>query len=218
MINILFQGDSITDAGRSRTTSAPNIGLGHGYPTMISGMLSSKRNDLNFYNRGNGGNRISDIYGRWLEDAVNMDFDVISILAGINDVGFQLRLGRGSDNKRFRFIYDRMLYEIKESHPDAKIMLLEPFVIKYRFDWEPYGTDIYDNYETWAQQTREKGAVVSELAKEYDAVFVPLFDKFLSAIGDGDPSRYTEDCVHPTAIGHSIIAKEWLTAWDTLNL
>ena len=93
MINILFQGDSITDAGRSRTVSVPNVGLGNGYPTMVAGMLSAKRNDLNFYNRGAGGNRISDIYGRWLEDAVNMEFDVISILTGINDVGFQLRLG-----------------------------------------------------------------------------------------------------------------------------
>ncbi len=218
MINILFQGDSITDVGRSRTASAPNISLGHGYPTMVAGALSAKRDDLNFYNRGVGGNRISDIYGRWLEDAVNMDFDVLSILAGINDVGFQLRLGRGSNNSRFRFIYDRMLYEVKESHPDAKIMLLEPFIIRYRYHWDPYGTDIYDNYEAWEQHVREKGAIVSDLAKEYGAVFVPLFDKLVSAIGDDDPARYTEDCVHPTAIGHSIIATEWIAAWETLNI
>ena len=35
---ILFQGDSITDAGRSRHTIGPNNpeGLGNGYPRLIS--------------------------------------------------------------------------------------------------------------------------------------------------------------------------------------
>ena len=218
MINVLFQGDSITDVGRRRGEELPDRCLGQGYPTMVAGHLYNSRDDIQFTNRAIAGNRISDIYGRWLEDAVNLDFDVLSILAGINDVGFQLRLGRGSDNQRFRFIYDRMLYEAKESHPNAKLMLLEPFVIKYQFDWEPFGTDIYDNYEIWAESTREKGEVIKSLASEYGAVFVSLFDKFLAAIGTGDPTRYTEDCVHPTAVGHSLIAAEWLKAWETLNI
>ena len=217
MINVLFQGDSITDVGRRRGEEMPSRALGQGYPTMVAGHLSSLRSDINFYNRAVAGNRISDMYGRWLEDAVNLDFDVLSILAGINDVDFQLRLGRGSDNARFRFIYDRMLYEVKESHPDAKLMLLEPFVIKYKFDWEKFGTDIYDNYETWAEQTREKGEVIKDLAGEYGAVFVPLFDK-LSALAEETPERYTEDCVHPTTVGHSVITGEWLKAWETLGI
>lgn len=217
MINVLFQGDSITDVGRRRGEELPSRALGQGYPTMVAGHLSAHRSDVNFYNRAVAGNRISDIYGRWLEDAVNLDFDVLSILAGINDVGFQLRLGRGSDNERFRFIYDRMLYEAKESHPDAKLILLEPFVIRYRFSWEPFGTDIYDNYETWAEKTREKGAVVKDLAKKYDAVFVPLFDK-LATLAENNPERYTEDGVHPTTVGHSVITGEWLKAWESLGL
>lgn len=217
-MNILFQGDSITDAGRKRDVSIPNYFLGQGYATMIAGHLSARRGDLNFYNRGISGDRVADIYGRWQEDALNLDFDVLSILCGINDVGFHLRHGRGSDKERFRFIYDRMLYEALEKNPEARLILMEPFIIKLKYDWPPYGTDIYDNYETWAHLTRENGEVVKDLAKTYNAAFVPLFDAFLAEIDAKDPARYVVDGIHPTVIGHSLITREWCKAWDTLKI
>ncbi len=217
-MNILFQGDSITDAGRMRDVPCPNHGLGQGYATMVAGRLSIGRQDLNFYNRGVSGNRIADLYGRWQEDALNINFDVLSILMGINDVGFHLRLGKGSDKERFRFIYDRIIYEALEKNPDTKLILLEPFIVKLNFDWPPYGNDIYETYDMWAYLTREKAVVVSELAKKYSAVFVPLFDLFINAADAQGASRVVIDGVHPTAIGHGIIASEWIKAWNTLGL
>ena len=218
MMNILFQGDSVTDAGRTRDTLDPNFGLGSGYATMVAGHLSAQRDDLNFYNRGVGGNRIADIYGRWQEDTLNIDFDVLSVLCGINDVGYRLRLNRGSDKERFRFMFDRMLYEALEKNPDTKLILMEPFVIKVPFHWERYGTDIYDDYEIWAHHVRENGEVVKDLAAKYGAAFVPLFDAFLTEIEGKDPARYVVDGVHPTVIGHSLITRAWLKAWDTLHV
>eukprot|EP01043_Picozoa_sp_COSAG02_P030960 COSAG02_NODE_2001_length_10139_cov_15.596116_2_plen_105_part_00 len=62
---ILFQGDSITDAGRSRDTTVdqPNQALGTGYAQMAAALLLSDRpkDDLKIYNRGVGGDRIVNL-------------------------------------------------------------------------------------------------------------------------------------------------------------
>lgn len=216
-MNILFQGDSVTDAGRGRDVTAPNTALGQGYATMVAGRLSAKYDDLNFFNHGVSGNRAADLYGRWQEDTLNFEFDVLSILLGINDVGFSLRLGRGSDKERFRFLYDRMIYEALEKNPDAKLILMEPFVLKMKYAWENFGTDIYDNFHTWSSRVRENGQVTKDLAKKYHAQFVPLFDVFESLTKSAPAERYSVDCIHPTAAGHEIIAEEWVKAWKKIK-
>lgn len=50
---ILFQGDSITDGGRSRNDD-PNHFLGHGYAYLISSRLGAElaEKQPTFYNRG----------------------------------------------------------------------------------------------------------------------------------------------------------------------
>ena len=62
MKTILFQGDSITDAGRSREDDN-NTGLG--YPTLVKGELGFEQpGDFTFINRGISGNRVVDVYAR----------------------------------------------------------------------------------------------------------------------------------------------------------
>ena len=85
---ILFQGDSITDAGRSRDANLPpNAGLGGGFPGMIAAMLLSRypARGYQIINRGISGNRVVDLYARWKADALNLSPDLISILIGVND-------------------------------------------------------------------------------------------------------------------------------------
>ena len=61
-MRILFQGDSITDAGRSRED---NSNLGRGYPLLVEAELGfSEPAKYEFFNRGISGNRIVDIYAR----------------------------------------------------------------------------------------------------------------------------------------------------------
>ena len=111
-----------------------------------------------------------------------------------------------------------MIYEALEKNPNAKLMLMEPFVLKVKHAWEGFGTDIYDNYETWKTRVRENGEVTRELAETYHARFIPLFDVFESLIKTVPAARFTVDCIHPTAAGHEIIAQEWIKAWDSLNI
>ncbi len=128
-MNILFQGDSVTDAGRSRNI---DCNRGNGYIGEISRRLRHTYPDLSIKNRGVGGNRIIDIYARWIEDTFTLDYDLLSILCRINDVGYQLRAGIGVDNEKFEYIYDRMIYEAKKKNPDAYIVLMTPFVLRVK--------------------------------------------------------------------------------------
>jgi len=66
---ILFQGDSITDAGRDRKRGDANDarGFGRGYPFLIASHLLNARagDDLKIYNRGISGNKVPDLDARW---------------------------------------------------------------------------------------------------------------------------------------------------------
>ena len=73
---VLFQGDSITDAGRNRERTAPNdsSGMGRGYPLLIaSHLLGSRPQDgLRVYNRGISGNKVPDLEARWQIDTLGL--------------------------------------------------------------------------------------------------------------------------------------------------
>ena len=83
-MRVVFQGDSITDAGRSRSDDTQ---LGEGDPNMVAAALAAlyPERSLRFYNRGISGNRVRDLKQRWTEDAIALKPDILSILIGIND-------------------------------------------------------------------------------------------------------------------------------------
>ncbi len=91
---IVFQGDSITDAGRKKDITEPNYekSYGRGYVGMLAGSLLAKYSDLNLkiYNRGISGNKILDLAKRWQQDTIELKPDVVSILIGVNDLWHQL--------------------------------------------------------------------------------------------------------------------------------
>ena len=78
-MKILFQGDSITDAGRARDIDMANYKLGHTYVTYAAGHLL-ERDPVGYeiYNRGISGNRIANLYGRWKEDCLNLKPTVLT--------------------------------------------------------------------------------------------------------------------------------------------
>ncbi len=207
-MNILFQGDSLTDSGRDRAETRPNTSLGMGYVNLIAARLVCDNPQISVYNRGVGGNRICDMYSRWIEDTLNIEYDILSIMNGINDIGFQLRMGRGADKDKFKFVYDRMIYEAKEKRPQAKIVIVEPFLVR-KFMGED-GGDIYNDWDLWYSQITERGEICRELAEKYDAVFVPLREEFNELSKKYGADVWTMDCIHPTAPGHEIMARRWI--------
>ena len=212
-MKILFQGDSVTDCGRDRAEKTPNKGLGSGYVNLIAARLLCDNPTWEITNRGIGGNRIGDMYARWIEDTLNIDFDILSVMNGINDVGFSLRMGMGATAEEYEFMYEHMLSQVKEKKPESKLVMLEPFIVKFDFKTvNPDGGsgDIFEKWDIWEKNMRERGMVSKKLAKKFGAVFVPLFDDF-NAFAEKDGAKYWSlDGIHPSLAGHEYIARKWL--------
>lgn len=202
---ILFQGDSITDGNRGRDNDLNHI-LGHGYPYLIASKLGSMYAEHNplFINRGISGNRVSDLYARWNEDAISLKPDLISILIGVNDA-WRIMAGQPEGvTDRFERAYRHLLEETLEVLPDTKLVLCEPFIL-------PAGATL-DRWQEWRRKVDGYSETVQILCAEYGGVFVPLQEAFDKASERTSPEYWLWDGVHPTAAGHDIIAQEWLNA------
>lgn len=207
-MKILFQGDSVTDCGRDKAVTEPNQNLGMGYVNLLGARIVCENPDSEVYNRGVSGNRICDMYARWIEDTLNIDFDILSVMNGINDIGFELRMGRGADKDKFRFVYDRMLFEVKEKKPQAKLVIIEPFIVRKYMGED--GGDIYNDWDLWYGHMRERAGICKELAEKYEAIFVPLDAEFQRLSEKYGADAWSMDCIHPTPAGHEIIARKWM--------
>ena len=86
---VLFQGDSITDAGREKEKQLPNSAwsFGNGYAMLAAAnMLNSMpEKELVIYNRGISGNKVYQLAERWDADCLDLKPAVLSILIGVND-------------------------------------------------------------------------------------------------------------------------------------
>ncbi|MBR3943270.1 MAG: SGNH/GDSL hydrolase family protein [Clostridia bacterium] len=210
-MRILFQGDSITDAGWNRDNDQF---LGTGYPRLVEAALGFEEpGQHTFINRGISGNRIVDLYARIKRDIINLKPDVMSILIGINDVWHEFSESpNGVDAEKFYKIYDMLIEEIKAALPDIKIMILEPFVLKARATEDETG-------EKWPQfygETLLRAEKAKKIAEKHNLPFIPLQDKFDEAAKKAPADYWLFDGVHPTAKGHELIKTEWLKAYKNL--
>lgn len=131
---ILFQGDSVTDGNRYKDKSQEwdlNHQMGHSYPYVINALLGSKYPEKGyiFKNRGISGNRITDLFGRWKEDAINLKPDILSILIGVNDCNSQLSEHTGSSPEKYERVFHMLLDEMKEANENVQFVLCEPFIL-----------------------------------------------------------------------------------------
>jgi lysophospholipase L1-like esterase len=201
---ILFQGDSITDGSRGRNDD-PNHILGHSYAYIVGARLGFEWAEQQpvFYNRGISGNRVSDLYARWNEDAISLNPNLISILIGVNDAWRTMNGEPGGVTDRFERAYRHVLEETKEVLPNTGLVLCEPFILNT-------GAPSV-NWEAWSERLTAYRQTVRELAEQFGAVFVPLQEVFDDACQRADASYWLWDGVHPTAAGHELIARQWLS-------
>ena len=213
MMNILFQGDSITDCQRDRTTVQSSLGTG--YPRLVASALGFENGNIyDFMNRGISGNRIVDVYARIKADIINLKPDVMSILIGVNDVWHEIDSKNGVDTKKFFKIYCMLIEEIKEALPDIKIMILEPFVLEGSATCNR--EDAPDRLNLFKTEVAEKAQMAKKVAEKYNLTFIPLQDKFNEAEKRAPQPHWLVDGVHPSPYGHELIKHEWIKAFNTL--
>ena len=200
---ILFQGDSISDANRSRENTSANspAALGSGYANLISAQLlhNHPADGLRFLNRGISGNRIVDLYARWKVDALNLQPDLISILIGVNDTWHGFMYQNGVEIERFATIYRLLLEWTRRELPDTQLVLCEPFVLHCGVVTED-----------WMQEMAERQVVVRQLASDSGAIFVPFQGVLDEALKLAPAEYWAQDGVHPTPAGHHLLAESWV--------
>lgn len=200
---IVFQGDSVTDAGRTRPE---NSGLGDGYPAMCAGALRAMfpDYDLTIYNRGIGGNRVEHLAERWQKDTIDLRPNLVSLLIGINNVWHPY------ENPEVPYdivAFEENLVRIVEQtvHRGSKLVMLEPFAFHH---------GVFP--EEWRERLWEVNQVVRRIALRYADAFIPLdgifYREAISREHAVSPQALTADGVHPTFEGHRLIAREWLDA------
>ncbi len=206
---ILFQGDSITDAGRDRTIeSQANVpaALGRGYAFLTAARLLAQQPQLNIFNRGISGNRITNLQTRWHDDCLALKPDVLSVLIGINDTWHGTAKGtpaNGVPIDRFESVFCELISQARDANPDITLVICDPFTTECGAVTElAFHPDIDHRREA-----------VHRVALQYDAIFVPFQQVFDDAVARaGDPSLLAADGVHPTLAGHQAMADAWLHA------
>lgn len=207
---ILFQGDSITDCMRIRDNDQF---AGSGYPTLIKARLGyDAPGEYRFLNRGISGNRIVDLYARMKIDLINLKPDYLSVLIGVNDVWHEIGAQNGVAADKFERVYDMLLTEIEEALPGIRFLLLEPFVLPgtatENIEEKPR------RLETFRREVALRGEATRRVAEKHGAAFVPLQARFDEACKLAPCDYWLMDGVHPTAMGHELIARAWMEAFE----
>lgn len=208
-MNIVFFGDSITDAERSRTPEGLSP-MGTGYPLLIDAKLSvDAPGKYQFFNSGIGGNRVIDLYERLQADVWQHEPDVLSILIGVNDVYYRwVSEYDPVDSDRYIATYRKIIEESKKRFPLLKVILMEPFLMRGSAT-EPY-------WDEFSREILSRAKLVKVLSKETHSRFVPLQEIFQKACESYPEARWTRDGIHPTPGGHQLIANAWIQAFHSL--
>jgi len=201
---VLFQGDSITDAGRKRDlTTEPNSqpAMGDGYAWLAAAQMLVDRPDaeLKFYNRGISGNKVYQLAERWQEDCLDLKPDVLSILIGVNDYWHKHNGNYDGMVEVYETDFSALVKRTKEALPDVKLVICEPFVLK---------VGAVD--DTWFPDFAGYPAAARRVADAAGAVFVPFQSMFDEAAKIAPPEFWLRDGVHPTSAGATLMAHQWM--------
>lgn len=201
---VLFQGDSITDAGRARNRegNANDAGaLGRGYAFMAASRLlaDAAAKSPKVYNRGISGNKVYQLAERWDKDCLELKPDLLSILIGVNDIWHKLNGHYDGTVETYEKDFNALLERTIKALPQVKLVICEPFVLRCGAVGDKWFPE-FDGFRAASKRVAEK----------FDAIFVPFQAAFDRALEQAPPNYWAGDGVHPTLAGASLMARTWL--------
>jgi lysophospholipase L1-like esterase len=202
---ILFQGDSITDAGRNKEDNSFNSprALGSGYSLLACAALLEKfaSLDLKIINKGVSGNKVFQLADRWDKDCLQIKPDVLSILIGVNDLWHKLSGQYDGTVEIYKRDYIALLEKTKQALPQIKLIICEPFAVN--------GVRAVD--DKWYPEFYDYQKAAREVATQFGATFVPFQKIFDEAQKQAPGVYWTGDGVHPSLAGAQLMASAWLS-------
>lgn len=201
-MKILFQGDSITDAGRDRSD---HHNLGNGYPLYAARYIEEENPgiDFEFINLGISGDKTSDLVNRLQSDFIDIQPDLVSIHIGVNDTWHRAENREWLDNEIFEANYRRILSEIKEK-TKAKILMIEQFLLPS------------DDKDYFREDINPKIDIVRALAREFADYYIPLDGLMAQACVEKDSLYWSADAVHPNENCAAFIGRIYADAFNKM--
>lgn len=197
---IEFIGDSITDASRQDPGFQP---LGNGYVRYIHHLLQAGYPELNLQivNKGINGDRVTNLKERWKADVLEVGPDWLFIYIGINDVWryFEGEREEAVALPDFENIY-RQLINGARTNTETQIRLVAPFLAE---------KDLEDPFRKKLVQYQ---LAIDNLGQIFRIPVVHLQPAFDWAMLSKPSTYWTTDRVHPTEVGHMLIAQTILRA------
>lgn len=203
---VLFQGDSITDAGREKKMQLANHArsFGTGYANLAASWLLEElaTENLTIFNRGISGNKVYQLAERWEPDCLELKPNVLSILIGVNDY-WHFRNGKYDGTPEiYENDFRELLTRTKEVLPDVKLVICQPFILT--------GTSAVD--DSWIEPFNAYQDIAAIMAREFNAQWVPFQEAFEKALEIAPASYWAGDGVHPSMAGAQLMAEVWLKA------
>ena len=203
---VLFQGDSITDAGRNKANRTPNTPqmMGTGYVNHAAGdlLFNHTEENLTVYNMGISGDKVPQLADRWDADCISLKPNVLSILIGVNDYWHINPQNSAGNAKQYEDEYRALLKRTVGALPNVKLIIGEPFAVKglsaVNDSWYP----AFDRYREAARK----------LADEFKAKFIPYQKVYDEALKLAPATYWTHDGVHASVAGAYLMANAWLQA------
>ncbi|MBK9390729.1 MAG: SGNH/GDSL hydrolase family protein [Bacteroidetes bacterium] len=203
---ILFQGDSITDAGRNKEDNSFNTSkaLGTGYAMLAGAALLEKYAplDIKVYNKGISGNKVYQLAERWDADCLNIKPDILRILIGVNDFWHKLNGNYDGTVDVYRKDFISLLERTIKALPNVKLIICEPFAVT--------GVKAVD--DKWFPEFYEYQKAAREIALQFNATFIPFQKIYDEACKSAPGAYWTPDGVHASLAGAQLMAEAWRSA------
>jgi len=203
---ILFIGDSITDCGR-RGQNAP---YGDGYVALFRELMIARHPErkITVINKGIGGNKVTDLEGRWEDDVMRHRPDWLSIKIGINDLhSHLLNTQYAVPPDSFASVYEAILKRTLAVWK-PKLILISPFYISRDFSSGSFRSQVLELLPRYIEP-------VKHLSEQSKARYVPLHDIFQKHLEYREPDDFCPEPVHPHRAGHLVIAEAVMAALET---
>lgn len=130
---------------------------------------------------------------------ISEDPDWVSVSIGINDVWRQLDNAEISQvyPDEFERVYRKLLLDITNK-TNAKIIIMDPTIIEE--DTISKGNELLKEYVN----------IVHKLKDEFQAIHIPLHEKFIDYVENYPQNKLTQDGVHMNELGRMLMATIWL--------
>jgi lysophospholipase L1-like esterase len=228
-LSVMFDGDSISSGGingNKFNNRHYSLGQSHAYLAAAKLHRYVPKTSLNFMNFAAVGNTLQEMCDRLNRTVPIHQPDVVSLLIGINDVW--PTIGTGTDPE-FSATFEKRLNDciqnvfVASSSSELSIMLGLPSV---------FNVSRLGPWNEWQEKLAQVHTATKSVAAKHHCVVVDYPSKFLYEVeqqatvqqtSDANTPRtklieqvwssWSGDGVHPTPVGHHIMAEVWLNSF-----